>query len=423
MIGFREAQAAVLETAGEPLGVESIALETALGRVAAQAVVAKTDLVAFARSAMDGYAVRTADTLRANAEDRLRLEVVQTLFAEAGSATHRPGTATGIATGTPIPHGADAVIPFELVERDGNTIEISAPARVGENVFPPGEDAHAGEQIVAVGQTLTPASLGLAGVAGSAQISVFVRPRVAIVSTGDELVEIGEEPQHGQVRNSNAPMLATMVRDAGGDVVAVRKVADVPAALRDALAQALEEADLVITTGGASAGPRDFVKATLRELGVRFAFESIALRPARPTGFGRRERTLVAVLPGNPAAAFVGFAEFVRPALLRIAGFETVLYPEVPAILEGDIHAKATRTYLVFGSLRHDGGRFVANPIVNQCSAIVRTAADANCLIVLEPREGTLETGDSVAVHVLDWNRVAFSSVAPTPRREPARLR
>jgi len=415
MLPFIEAQRRVL-AACRPLPTETISLAAALGRVAAAPVIASTELVPFARSAMDGYAVRAVDTLLASRERHVRLPVEQTVFAEKGDATHGTLTATEIATGAPIPRGADAVIPFEDVLRDGSAIEIGAPVDVGAHIFPPGEDAHRGDTLVRAGDVLGACAIGLLAVDGNATILVHRRPRVGIVCTGDELVAIDAEPEHGQIRNSNAPMLAALSRECEADVQLCFAVPDDRRQLRDALARALDNLDLLVTTGGASAGTRDLVKGTLAELGVEFLFSSIALRPSKPTGFGRRKETYVAVLPGNPAAAFVGFAEFVRPALLRLGGRRDTVYADVPAVLDGSVRTKAERTYIVFGLLAHNGTEFVVTPVVNQCSALVRTTTDANCLIVLPPGESEYGDGERVAVHVLHWDRVSFSTARPQVR-------
>lgn len=415
MLPFAEAQRVVLE-ACRPLPAETVELGDALGRVTAESVVASTELVAFARSAMDGYAVRAVDTVLADPGQPVRLPVKESIFAEKGRAYHEPRTATAIATGAPIPQGADSVLPFEDVRRAGDAIEISQPVAIGDSVFPPGEDAHRGDVIVAAAQRLTPPALALLAVAGITQILVYRRPRIGIICTGDELVDVGATPEHGQIRNSNATMLAAMARECCAEVVFCRTVPDERRQLRDALADALDGVDLLVTTGGASVGTRDLVKEAFDGLGVEFLFRSVALRPAKPAGFGRRGATFVAVLPGNPAAAFVGFAEFVRAALLRLSGRREALYPGVPAVLDGSIHTKAERTYIAFGRLAHDGSGFVVTPVVNQCSAIVRTATDANCLIVLPPGEERRESGHAVITHVLDWERVSF---APLQLFEP----
>lgn len=404
-IAFREAQRRVLE-ASEPLSAERVALGDALGRVVAQPVISSSELVPFARAAMDGYAVCAVDTVLAGSYRCVRLPVINTIYAEKGNSNHRPQTTTGIATGAPIPHGADAVIPFEWVQRTGDVIEIRRPILIGNHVFPPGEDAHRGDVLAEPGQTVTPALVGLLAAAGQTKLAVHRRPRVGFICTGDELVDVDCEPEHGQIRDSNAPMLVAMARECGADVSFCMTVPDVRLQLRETLMRVLGTVDLLITTGGASIGPRDFVGDVLAELETAFLFRSIALRPAKPTGFGHCAGTLVAVLPGNPAAAFVGFVEIARSALLRLAGRADAVFADLPAVLDGTIKTKSGRTYIAFGRLAQTRSGFKVSPISNQCSALIRTAADANCLIVLPPGEALLHTGDRVVVHVLDWTSV-----------------
>jgi molybdopterin molybdotransferase len=405
MIGFDDAQRAVLELCA-PLGSEIVALADAQARIAGEDVVAEAYLVPFARSAMDGYAVRAVDTLGASGERPARLPVAQAIYAELGEARHAPGTASEIATGAPMPHGADAVIPFEDVARDVSSIAVHEPVLVDDHVFPPGEDAKPGDVIIRAGRTIGAAAIGILAADGRAQVRTFRRPRLGIVCTGDELVAVEATPKRGQIRNSNAPMIAALARECGADVRLSVTVRDRPEDLRTVFAQTLGEVDVLVTTGGASVGTRDYVKGTLAELGVDFAFTAVAMRPSKPTAFGRRGATRVAVLPGNPAAAYVAFLELVRPAVLALGGCAEVLYPAIPAALVGTINGKAQRTYIAFGELTHDGAGLSVVPLVNQCSSIVRTAADANCLIVVPPGEAALRHGDQVTVHVLDWSAV-----------------
>jgi molybdopterin molybdotransferase len=391
-----------------PLGAELVPLAAAAGRVVAEPLRALDDLVPFARSGMDGYAVRAADTDPA-AAGPLVLPVVGTAFAGEVPGRLGPGTVASIATGGALPPGANAVVPFEDVDERGTTIVVRAPVRVGAHVFLPGDDARRGDVIADVGRVVTPGLSALLAAAGYAQVPVRQRPRVTIISTGDELVEVDEYPEFGQIRDSNASLLAACVRRDGGEVVRCVRVRDAFEPLRDALLCALAESDLIITTGGASTGERDFAKRAVRAVGGTFAFESVAMRPARPSAFARCGAMGIAVLPGNPAAAHVAYAALIRAALLRLGGRTEVAAARVPAVLAGTLRGKADRHYLVFGRLAHDGSAFRATPLANQCSSLVRTSADADVLIVVPPGAGTLVAGDVVAVEVLDWTGVAFS--------------
>jgi molybdopterin molybdotransferase len=296
---------------------------------------------------------------------------------------------------------------MEDVNRENGRIRIARAVSPGTHIFPPGEDAHTGDELASPGVLLGPPVLGLLASAGVARVRVFRRPRVAIVTTGDELVELDRLPGPGQIRNSNATVVSASVARLGGSVVAVDQVADDAVALRAAFASVRASCDLLVTTGGASVGERDFVKRLLRDAGCAFAFESVALRPAKPTAFGMLDGVRVCVLPGNPSSAFVALHEFVRPALLALAGRNDPRLPRVQATLSGRIHAKAQRTYAAYATLRAGGAGFVATPLPNQCSALTRTAADADGFIVAPPGAHEYVSGETVAVDVFDWSRVA----------------
>ncbi len=407
-IAFPDARAVML-AAATPLEAETVTLLVANGRVAARTLRASHDIVPFTRSAMDGYAVRSADTRSAGRGAPQILRVSHATYAGDLPASLPDGQAVAVATGSPLPAGADAVAPFETVDFVRNTIALSTPIGAGDHVFARGDDAKSGDVLVRAGQVVTPGRAALLASAGHGEIAVHRRPRVAIVSTGNELVAVNETPRSGQIRNSNAAMLAAALERDGARVVFIEQVCDAEALLRETLQRGLAASDLVITTGGASTGERDFVKGTLRAMGATFAFDSIALRPAKPTGFARFGDGLVAILPGNPAAAFVAYVALVRGVVRRLAGVEEPYRPTVPAALQGTIHRKDHRHFLMFGSLAIRRGELTVRPLENQCSSLVRTSADANSLIVAEPGQGYLHTGDIVPVEVLDWEAVAIT--------------
>jgi len=399
MIDF--ASAAAIVAALPALGVERVDLRAADGRTLAERIVAPEDLVPFARSAMDGFAVRAADTQTAPVTLPIRAEV----FAEAGRVRHAPATATAIATGGAIPDGADAVIPIEDTLVSSGTIVVAGPVRVGHHVFPPGEDARAGDELAAAGSVLGPPALGLLAAAGITSVPVYRLPRVALLSTGNELVAFDESPAHGQIRDSNIITIAAEVRRFGVAALTVATVPDDRDAVSAALEAALASADLVITCGGASVGERDYVKAACTALGVEFAFRAVGLRPARPTALGRRGATVVAVLPGNPASAFVAVHEFVRPAVAALGGRADVM-ARIPARLAGSLHARRGRAYAAYCRVRFNGGAYVATPLENQCSALTRLAAEADGFVIVPADGRDLNPGDDALVDIIRWDRV-----------------
>ncbi|MGH7707146.1 MAG: molybdopterin molybdotransferase MoeA [Vulcanimicrobiaceae bacterium] len=400
-IPYEDAQARAIAVCA-PVGVDEVGLDAAAGRVVARSIWASDDLVPFARSAMDGFAVRAADTIDAPRT----LAVRGSVFAERGAFVHQPQTATAIATGGPIPHGADAVVPIEDVVVDGAVIRITRPVAPLTHVFSPGEDARRGELLIAAGAVLSAARLGLLAAAGCARVAVFARPRVAVVTTGDEIVPVGTAPAHGQIRNSNAVVLAGILAAWGGRIIAVRHAHDDSDGLRALLDELAGGCDLVVTTGGASVGVRDYAKPVLRDLGFAFAFESVALRPAKPTAFATRADARVAVLPGNPASALVGLHEVIRPAFMRLAGRSELRAPRVRAALASPVRAKPGKAFAAFAALELRDARLIARVLGNQCSALTRTAADAAGLIIVPPGDEHYAPGEHVDVDVTEWNHV-----------------
>jgi molybdopterin molybdotransferase len=359
---------------------------------------------------MDGYAVRANGCALATHDNPIDIPVTGQVFAEQGESILAPRTALAITTGAPLPSGADAVIPFERTERNGGMVRIFAPVTTGESVFPPGEDLRRGDKLVASGEALTPGKLALLAFAGKPSLRVFRRPRVAIICTGNELVEVVDAPARGQVRNSNAVALSALVLAAGGDPRYEGVAQDNRDALKAMLLRARGAADLLITTGGASTGERDFVKSVLVELGAEFQFTQVAMRPGRPFGFARWSDLPVCVLPGNPAAAFICFHKLVRPALARLSGHQGTGLPRMQARLDADLHGRPGRRYFVLARLHYELEGFTIKPLANQCSALVRTAADANALVtVRESAVGStagLRRGEMVNVEVFDWSSV-----------------
>jgi len=391
----RERMFAALAT----LPAERIPLDAARGRTLAASVYAKADLVPYPRSAMDGFAVCACDVARAP----VTLEVVKSVYAKPGEDAHTPGTATAIATGAPLPHGANAVIPVECVEVRGATITVTLPVEIDDNVFPPAQDGRRGDQLLAFGERLRPGALGLLATAGYARVDVTRRPRVAVVCTGDELVETHVQPLHGQVRNSNGIMLAAIAADCDAEVIVHCTVRDDLDALASTFDRVLPDVDALVVSGGASLGPRDFVKAALSRLDARWLFTSVAIRPGRPAGIALVNGTPVFVLPGNPAAAFVAASILLQPALRRMTGRRTLMATPLQARLGRDVCAKPNRTSFIFGRLEYSDMLTVV-PLDNQCSSLIRTAADADAFIVAEPGEYRILAGEMATVWPLDSN-------------------
>jgi molybdopterin molybdotransferase len=407
-IGFDEALRTIL-SAVQPLPAETISLASALGRIAADPVFAEEDAVPFSRSAMDGYAVRANDCMLASRDRPVQLPISGQVFAEEGEAFLAPATALAIMTGAPVPRGANAVIPHERTERHGDSVYIFAPIAPGDCVFPPGEDFRRGDELISAGEILNPGKLALLAFAGRPSLYAFRQPRVAIVCTGNELVDVAASPAHGQVRNSNAVALCGLVLAAGGEPRYKGVARDHRAALTAFFQEARLGADMLITTGGASAGERDFVKSVLSDMGAEFRFKSVAMRPGRPFAFAQWDGLPVCVLPGNPAAAFVCFQKLVRPALVHLSGRCDTELPKIHARLDADLNGRPGRPHFVLARVTCGAKDFAVKALANQCSALVRAAADANAIItVRETAVATvaLQRGDLVEAEVFDWPSV-----------------
>ncbi|TYO95799.1 molybdopterin molybdochelatase [Geothermobacter ehrlichii] len=392
---FESARELILDNV-RPLPVEQVSLAEAVGRILAEPVCAPWDLPMWDNSAMDGFAVRCADAV-AGAE----LPVVATIAAGASGVgvEVRPGTAVRILTGAPTPAGCDAVVPYEATEMVApERVRILEPPQVGDHIRLRGEDIRADSEVLHAGTCLRPAEINLLASLGLTGVRVHRRPRVAIVSTGDELVEPGTVPGPGQIVNSNGLALAAAVQQAGGEPLLLGIAADDRDSLRRRLAEGLE-ADVLISSAGVSAGDRDLVRVVLEELGVRQLFWKIDVKPGRPTAFGLRDGKPVFSLPGNPVSALLTFEEFVRPALRRMQGDAQPMRPMRHATLAGPVVKKPGRTLLLRVVLRQEGDRLLAESSGDQNTGITSTLLRANGIAILPAERGAFEAGEQVPVH------------------------
>jgi molybdopterin molybdotransferase len=395
LLSIAEAQGLILERA-RPLPTEAVSLEDAAGRVLAEAARAAVDLPPFASSAMDGYAVRAADTPG-------RLTVVARIAAGEPAATAvESGQAMGIATGGAVPHGADAVVPIEHVVGRDNDVEIGAPAEVGANVRPRGGDIQAGEIVVEAGSALTPARLGALAAAGIPQVRCAKRPVAAVLPTGTELRRPGEKLAAGEIYEANGLILSAQLGAAGAAVELMPTVGDQEGAHRVALERALE-ADVVVTSGGVSVGPHDLVRRVEAELGVEEVFWRVAVKPGKPIAFGVRGDTLVFGLPGNPVSALVGFELFVRPAIRALQGVpEPLPRFERGRLAGGTRRRNPERDELVRARLRTSPEGPVLEPLSGQDSHMIARAASADALVLISRGEGEVASGSLVDYLRLD---------------------
>lgn len=384
-----------------PRGPLPVPLDEALGCVLAASVTAAEPVPPWANSAMDGFAVRSADVAHASAERPVALPVVATVAAGAAADTEvGPGQAVRIMTGAPMPPGADAVV---MVERtrggpDAAVVEVLEPVGAGRNIRAAGSDITPGQVVVASGTVLGPAHLGVLASVNVRRPVVVPRPRLGIISTGDELVDDDRPLAPGQIRESNRPMLVALARSFGVDAVDLGTVADDRDLLAAALVDAAATCDAVATSGGVSMGDFDLVKVVLGEL-ADMRWMQIAIRPAKPFAFGILDGTPFFGLPGNPVSSLVSLALLGVPGLRRLAGRSDLDLPRVAAVAGPGLGRRPDgRTAYQRVACRWVDGRLHAHPVSGQGSHQLASAADANALAELPDGEGVAEGAEVTVV-------------------------
>lgn len=405
MLGVDAAREHVL-AAVRPLPPVDLPLLDAVGLVLAEDVVADADIPPFRNSAMDGYALRAADVAGATAERPVRLAVVAEVAAGTPEpAPLAPGQAVRIMTGAPLPAGADTVVRFEETDEFDagprrSQVAVRRAVRPWENVREAGEDVRAGSVVLPRGTVLRPAAVGILASLNRATVRVHRRPRVGILSTGDEVVDLGPELRPGQIRNSNSYTLAALVRESGGEPVLLGVARDRTEEIRVKLRLA-QDVDLLITSGGVSIGDFDLVKQVLQAEG-EVSLWQVRIKPGKPMAFGRVGEVPLLGLPGNPVAAFVAFVQFGRPALRTMLGHRDLGLPTVRArLLEGHEN-RGRRRHFVRGIVERRGEEWVAWPCGLQGSGVLTSVTAANCLIVLPETWDAASPGDQVEVQLLD---------------------
>jgi len=375
------------------LGVERVPILEALSRVLAEEIRSPRDIPGFDNSAMDGYAVRAADVASASESNPIRLRVIETVAAGAmPKLTLEPGQATRTMTGAPIAPGADAIIQVERTRTAEPFAEILASAERGAFVRPHGEDLKRDELVMSAGKVLAPSDLGMLASLNRSMVDVFRRPRVAVVATGDELVDVDQIPTGAQVVNSSAYALASGIRDAGGEPVILRVARDTPEEVRERLSEALAF-DVVLSTGGVSVGQFDHVKVVLDELGMRQLFHGVAQRPGRPLKFGTIGGRPIFGLPGNPVSTMVCFYLYARPALLKMVGRRDLGLPRVSVRCATDIRVAANLTEFIRVKLERRDGQLWATPTGNQSSGVLSSLSRADALLIGPATENVLKAG------------------------------
>ncbi len=395
MVSFEEARTIVLECM-QPAGIERVHLLEAAGRVLAEDLVAPWDLPLWDNSAMDGYAVRWQDCT--STPCTLRVTGFLPAGAKADGIAVEAGCAVRIMTGAPTPDGCDAVVPVEETDDGRQEVTLLETLKKGQHIRCRAEDVAAGVVFARRGARIRPPEVNMLAGFGMALVPVYCRPIVAILSTGDELVELGCTPGPGEIINSNTLSLAAAVQEVG----CIPRVIGIARDSRESHLEKLSEglkADVLITSAGVSAGDCDLVRDVLEELGAKQMFWKVGIKPGGPTAFAMHGSTPVFSLPGNPVSTMITFEEFVRPALLRMQGHQRVFQPIFKAALRHALNKKPGKVQIVRVRLEKEQGRWYATSAGNQQTAILKTMVDAQAIALLPAESSCFAAGDEVNVH------------------------
>ena len=407
MISLEDARELVLSRVSA-LETEEVDVLQVIGRVAAEDLASDIDIAPFAHSAMDGFALRAAQLEGASASSPVELDVIAEVPAGAWfEGEIGEGQCVRIMTGAPLPESADAVVKYEVVHvvagdgREGSRVSFSAPAHAGDNIRSAGEEAHAGEVIVHAGEVVHSAGVGFLAGCGITRVKTYRRPSVGIIATGSELVEPTEVPVKGQIRNSNSYALAACAADAGAVPTVLPIAADDMDGLRAAVEDATGRFDFVVTSGGAANGDYDFIKKVVDSAG-ELLMTTVNMRPGKAQTFGIVNGTPVFGLPGNPAAAYLGFEMIIRPALRKMQGYSHFSRPHVKARLTVPAKKKDPRRIFNRATLTKDEAGYLVTPASNQSSGLFGPIQRANCFVILPEGAGSFEEGDIMDCVLLD---------------------
>ncbi len=377
-----------------------------LGRILSRDLVSEIALPPFDNSAMDGYAVRVADVQGTTESAPITLRLGEIIGAgDVARSEFVPGQCAKIMTGAPLPRGAEAVVMREETREVGDKVEFFGAATAGQNVRRAGSDVARGETVLAAGTRVRPAELAMLAALGQSRVEVYVRPRVGIITTGEELVGVEAELQAGQIRDSNGPALRGLCLGAGAEIVAERHVGDQPDELRAVLDELVGQCDLILTSGGVSAGDFDPVRDVLLA-DARVIFWKVAMKPGKPVMLALYREVPVFALPGNPASVMVGWEEFARPAILKRGGARALKRLEVEARLAENLHSPSGKTEFVRAQVTHEGGVLIARVSGDQGSGRLSTMTRANALLVIGADQTQLPAGTQVRARLLDCAEV-----------------
>lgn len=386
----------------KPLGLEKVSILDSLGRVIGEDIVAQRDIPPMNNSAMDGYAVCAEDTKGATRGNPVIVKVVEDIPAGAVPRTRiNRGEAARIMTGAPIPEGANAVVRVEDTEKAGDWVKIYVEIEKGQDIRCAGEDVQKGERVISRGDVIRPAEVGMLAALGRSFVSVYQKPRVAVIATGDEIVDVDETPSPWQIVNSNGYSLTAQIIECGAVPLNLGIAKDTKESLVETFGNALR-ADVIISSGGVSVGDYDFVKDIMTEIGNQMHFWQVAMRPGKPLAFGSVGGIPLFGLPGNPVSSMVSFEQFVRPSLLMMMGHKKIFRKTVRALCKENIEKKKGTRHFLRARVMLEKGKYTVATTGEQGSGILKSMVMANGLIVLPEDASFVRAGDEVTVQLLD---------------------
>ncbi|MBM4308553.1 MAG: molybdopterin molybdotransferase MoeA [Deltaproteobacteria bacterium] len=386
----------------QPLGIEKVSLLEGLGRVIAEDMVAPRDLPPYDNSGMDGYAVRHEDVKNASEANPARLEVIENLRAGFFSEkTVKQGQAIRIMTGAPVPRGADLILPVEDTEKGDGFVMVLKAGLPGGYIRRTGEDVKRGDLVISAGDMIRPSEIGMLASMGRSFISVYQRPSVAILCTGEELVDVGESLNGAKIVSSNSYTLAAQVKECGAIPIQLGIAKDRKDEIKEKILQGLW-ADVFISSAGVSVGDYDFVRDALNELGVELVFWRVAMKPGKPVAFWMFKEKPIFSLPGNPVSSMVTFEQFVRPSLLKMMGHRQLFRPVIEAMLKEEIRKEPGKRHFVRAVVSFEKDGYWATTTGPQGSGILRSMVKANGLIVIPEDCEIIRAGEKVKVQLLN---------------------
>lgn len=401
MISVEEALGLILENIRE-IGFEKVDIKEALGRVIAEDVYARRNIPPWDNSAMDGYAVRVDDVEGASKENPAVLKVIESLPAGYISENRlNQGEAIKIMTGAPMPNGADAVVMAEYTEKDGGRVRILKRPEKGDHIRRAGEDVKEGQLVIKKGQLIRPSEIGMLASMARSIVSVYQRPRVAILATGDELVDLDEEICGAKIINSNTYAVGAQIQECGALPILLGIARDRQDELEEKLRLGMN-ADIIITSGGVSVGDYDHVKDVVKGLGGDLRLWKVAIKPGKPLAFSMLNGRPMFGLPGNPVASMVTFEIFVRPAILKMMGHKKIFRPIIDATIKNDLKKKEQRRHFIRAFVQSDVDGYAVETTGDQGSHMMTSMTKANGLIIFHENETSIKAGDKVKVMLLD---------------------